>query len=405
MVRWWTAVVLTACCLAACTPDDAEDSAASPDGLTESAQGSVADDSAPVVVPSTIPSAPSTVDPRAETVVLGRANWPSGRVQAEVLRQLMVELGYQVTSPSDFESSPDWAYQQMAKGEIHLWANSWYPNHLHWWEGEVDGEDDTIGSRLTRIDPPMAPASGLQGWLVTKSWAEANDVSTIDQINADPRLWQQLDSDGNNRGEFYGCPEEWACDDMMRAMMMFGGWENLEQIDEDFEPMFDEFVERAERGEPAIAYVWAPTSYVSRSAVGDTTMWLSILEESVLDDSNPLQIDLGGIEEWCQRCNGVVGFKDLDTDVCLHGPDGCQLGWNAASIEITANQDWLDQNPELHQLFRQITFSAVELSDADHAVEQLGGSEADILAVATRWIDDNRATVDQWLNAATSVTN
>jgi glycine betaine/proline transport system substrate-binding protein len=393
-------MVLIACVLAACTPDDSESSGAPVDAAVADAERSIADDSAPVTVAPTVPASPPTADPRAETVVLGRANWSSGRVQAEILRQLMTELGYDVTPPSNFESSPDLAYQWIATGEIHLWANSWYPNHLRWWEGEIEAENLSIGRRLARIDPPMAPAGGLQGWLVTRSWAEANDVQTLDQINADPLLWQQLDRDGNGRGEFYGCPEEWTCDDITRAMMLFAGWDNLEQVRDDFEPMFDEFVQMAERGQPAIAYVWAPTSYVSRAAVGDTTMWLSILDDSVLDDSNPLQIDLGGVEEWCQRCEGVVGFKELGPDVCLHGPDGCQLGWNAASIEITANEDWLERNPQLHELLRHIRFSAVQLSDADRAAERLGGSEADVVEAAARWIDDNRATVDTWLAAA-----
>ena len=39
--------------------------------------------------------------------------------------------------------------------------------------------------------------SGVQGFLVTKTWAEDNNVSTIDQINRDESLWSQFDSEGN----------------------------------------------------------------------------------------------------------------------------------------------------------------------------------------------------------------
>lgn len=64
MVRWRMAVILIACVLAACTPDDSESSGAVADDVVADAEGSVADDSTPAVVPSTLPS-PPTIDPRA----------------------------------------------------------------------------------------------------------------------------------------------------------------------------------------------------------------------------------------------------------------------------------------------------------------------------------------------------
>lgn len=362
----------------------------------------VADDSAPFEITTTIPEVPNSTEVRTHSegaFIMGQANWDSGWVHAHILHDLVEELGYEVTTPGDREFAPDRAYEAMANGQIDFWANSWYPGHMLWWDGELrTGEQ--VGSKLTRMDQAIAPASGLQGWLVTKAWAEQNGVTTIDQINADPTLWQQLDTDGNGKGEFFGCPEDWSCDDIMSAMSTFADWRNLEQMQTDYDIMFDEFLSRAEQGEPAIAYTWAPSVYLARANVGETTMWISILDASVVDDSNPLQIDVGPPGWDCQRCDGAVGFKELSADICLQGPDGCQLGWSAASIEITANQTWLNEHPDVHELFQQVRFSAGELSTLLLDVEQAAGDQIAVEAVAQQWIAENRDKVDRWLDAA-----
>lgn len=387
----------------------ADDMAASEqtEDSSESAVSAVADDSAPIELPEeVIASIPRvnpqpTPEPPEGSIVMGRANWSSGYVQAQIIHDLVEELGYEVTDPSERESAPDRSYQWMATGAIDFWANSWYPTHESWWEGELPS-GSRVGDHLTRFDPPMSPDGGLQGWLVTKSWADANGVTTIDQINADADLWQQLDSDGNGKGELYGCPEDWTCDDIMTSMLLFAEWHNLEQVQAGYEAMFAEFLAKAERGEPAITYTWAPTSYVAQAKLGETTMWISILDKSVLDDSNPIGTEPGEAAHYGQR-DGTIGFKDLGPDICLYGPDGCQLGWNAATIEITANSDWLAEYPDVGELFTHINFSANELSQLLLEAEGMGNDHVAIEAVATNWIAANRETVDEWLAAASAI--
>lgn len=410
--RWFAGGVAAAALAGGCASQSAQvttaDDVAASEGVADSA-GDVADDSAPIELPeiATPPSIPSVNPPVAPeppegSLVMGRANWSSGYAHAQIIHDLVEELGYQVTDPSERETSPDLAYQRMATGAIDFWANSWYPGHLSWWEGELPS-GSRVGDQLMRVEPPMSPDAGLQGWLVTKSWAETNDVTTLDQINADPDLWQQLDSDGNGLGEFYGCPPDWTCDDIMHSTAVYAEWNNLEQVQRGYDAMFDDFLAAAARGEPAIIYTWAPTDYVARAELGETTMWISILDDSVLDDSNPLQIDYGGVVEWCQRCDGVVGFKNLGPDVCLHGPDGCQLGWNAATIEITANRDWLAEYPDVAELFRQVRFSGAELSGLVLAAESYGLSDDAVERAAAEWMVTNRHTVDEWLARASAV--
>jgi len=345
------------------------------------------------------PAVPSAeLRPGEGTVInMGRANWSSGWVQAQILHDLLEELGYEVSSPDDLEFAPDLGYETMAEGDMDFWANSWYPGHLSWWEGKrTDGA--RVGDHLVRLEGSLMPGGGLQGMLITKSWAEENGVTTLDQINADEALWSQLDSDGNGKGEFYGCPEDWTCDDIMASNIEFAGWTNLEQTQAGYDAMFAEFLDKAKAGDPAIIYTWTPTSYIAQAFPGEITMWLSMNNESVLDDSNPLGRQGG--EEYTQIRGPEIGYRGLGADTCLQGPDGCQVGWLATDIEITANKDFLAANPAAEALFREFAPPMIDLAIAGVALGNSDGAQADVEKIAADWIAQNRALADGWLDAA-----
>lgn len=325
------------------------------------------------------------------TVNMGRANWSSGYVHAQILHDLLEELGYDVSSPDGLEFAPDLGYQTMASGEMDLWANSWYPGHYSWHEGDLP-DGSRIGDNLTVVEGSVMPGGGLQGMLVTKSWAEANGVTSMDSINADEALWSQLDSDGNGKGEFYGCPEDWTCDDIMASQIAFAGWDNLEQTQAGYDAMFAEFLTKAQAGDPAIIYTWTPTSYLAQAIPGETTMWLH--QETILDDSNPL-----GKEGGASYSQGE-GYAGLGSDVCL-GPGGeCNTGWEAADILVTVNKAWGDANPEAMALFAVYNPPLIDMAIAGVDLNASDGSQAAVEEIAAKWIADNRDLADEWIAAA-----
>lgn len=328
---------------------------------------------------------------------IGRAPWSAGFVQAQILHDLLELAGYEVNDPAEHELAPDLAYRAMASGELDLWANSWYPNHQTWWEQSLDDESD-VGDHLVRLEEPMIEAGGLQGFLVSMAWAAEHEVTTLDQINDDPLLREQLDTDGNGLAEIYGCPTEWTCDDVIDAMIEFAEWDGFEQISSDYDEMFEDFLVKAESGLPAVAFVWTPTPYIARAVPGTTTMWLSVEASSVLDDSNPTG-QQGG-EEFTQRRGLEVGHTGLPSDVCLIGPDGCQIGWLASDIEITANAAWLDDNPVARALFEVFRPELIDLSIAGVALSESGGTPDELELVAAQWMEEHQDVVDEWIAVA-----
>ena len=67
-------------------------------------------------------------DPSGE-VRMARASWDTGFMQAEITRQLLEELGMSVSDPADLTRSAETFYPAVARGEVDLWVNGWFPLH------------------------------------------------------------------------------------------------------------------------------------------------------------------------------------------------------------------------------------------------------------------------------------
>ncbi len=333
------------------------------------------------------------------SVTLGRANWSTGYFQAEIYRLMMEELGYDVSDPSELELGPNNAYIAMAQGQMDFWVNSWYPGHLAWLAGELP-DGTLVGDHLTIIGEEMI-AGGLQGYLVTKSFADEYGVYTMDELNRNAEALAAFDATdpdpGNGKADIFGCPEAWTCDNIITNQILFSGWDNIVQTIAGYDPMFTQAVASANDGVPMVAYTWTPSAYITQLRPGDNVYWMGV--DEILDDSNPSGTE-GGEEHDQRGEDGNGGYATIGPDQCpsaADNPDGlCPIGWVAADILVTANNDFLADNPAAEALLDAVKLSVIDVSLAN--VEQ--GEGADPADLAAAWIADNRETVDGWLEAA-----
>jgi len=347
---------------------------------------------------SACPAAPAAAAPEVDLtpgegveLTMCRANWASGYIQAEIVRQILQQAGFGVSDPSTIELGPSNAYTAMAEGSCDFWANSWYPGHFSWFENQLP-DGSLVGDYVEAV-PGLFQDSGVQGFLVTKTWAEDNNVSTIDQINRDESLWSQFDSDGNGKGEILGCPESWTCDDIIESQIAFGNgtepWDNMEETKAGYDGLFAEMVNRVNAGEPGILYTWSPASYLTVLVPGVNVLWLSV--EAVLDGSNPLGKEGGENHQQEQ------GFTDFGADMCTQP---CQLGWSAADIQVSMRTDRLDENPFLRSLFPLIKPSILDISFLQVDQTDGDGSQAHVAELATGWMTENAEVVAGWIAEA-----
>ena len=391
-------------------------------GCTSSGDGGPADavatlqpSSTTTIVPTTT-TAPPPVEPLG-TVRVIRPNWDSSIGANSVLMLLLEDLGYEIEDVSVKEGrAVDLLYSDLATGEADITFEAWLPRHRSWFEGEVNGE--RIGDFLEVIDPPLQPAGGVQGFLVTKSWAEAEGITHLGQINDDPALVEALDADGDGLGEIYGCPDEWTCDDIIWSFIYNNAWESLEQLHrtrttvqpEPYDAVFEAFLERVDRGEAAVAYTWTPTRYYANAAIGQDTLWLSVTNDAAYGGARGLHYWSVADNAWeidTTRLNedGTAGFAGLPSETCTQGPDGCQTGWLGWDIHAVANVEWLDANPIARALVEAVELDTIEVSQLLVELEQLELEQWSDKVEASRviareWLDANPDPVRTWLEAA-----
>jgi glycine betaine/proline transport system substrate-binding protein len=382
--------------------------------LIASACGDSTDDTtaAPATTVATT-AAPAALPGEGTTITMGRADWATGYFQAAVYQALLEELGYSVTDPSELELGPSLAYLSMAQGDFDFWVNSWYPGHISWWAPELpDGTKvgdhliaygptpDTAGefaSNFTNTGGELV-AGGLQGYLVTKAFADEYGLKTLDDLNNNADALAAFDATdpvpGNGIADIYGCQESYTCDNIITNQIAFSGWENIQQTIAGYDAMVAEAIDKANSDTPMVIYTWTPSAYITQLIPGDNVVWIGV--EDVIDDSNPTGQDGG--EGHDQR----PGTANIGEETCPVAADlgTCQLGWIAADIMVTANSDFAEANPVAAALFNVVSLPIIDVSLAN--VEQDNGmnTNEDIKSLAAKWIEDNRSTVDEWIAAA-----
>ncbi len=330
------------------------------------------------------------------TVTMARADWSTGYFQAAVYRQLLQELGYEVSDPAALELGPSLAYLSMAQGDFDFWVNSWYPGHLSWWDPELP-DGSKVGDHLEVVGEELI-AGGLQGYLMTKAFADKHGITTMDEFNANADAIAEYDAQdpvpGNGFADIYGCQESWTCDNIILNQIAFSGWDNIQETIAGYDAMMAEAVAKADNGEPMVIYTWTPSAYITQLIPGSNVIWLGV--DETLDDSNPAGQDGGEAHD--QR----PGTANIGPEQCPSAAEKgtCQLGWIAADIQVTANKDFLDANPAARKLLELVKLPILDVSLAN--VEQANGRDTneDIAELASEWIADNRALVDGWLNEA-----
>ncbi|MCY3650595.1 MAG: hypothetical protein F4Z00_04025 [Acidimicrobiaceae bacterium] len=331
-------------------------------------------------------------------VTAARADWQSGYFQAELYKLLLEELGYDVSDPAEAELGPQNAYTAMALGDVDYWPNSWYPAHLAWHAAQLP-DGSLVGDHLEIVGEQML-GGGLQGFLVDKSFADAYGVYTMDELNRNAEALAAFDATdpvpGNGKADVFGCPTTWTCDNVITNMIAFSGWDNIAQVTDFYDDMFDRAVANIGTGVPTVIFTWAPSAYIARLPPGGDVYWMGM--ENILDDSNPADQPHG--HDHNQRgFDGTGGYAPISADQCPSAADQpsgrCKIGWFAPDIQVTANKDFLDANPAARALFEAVKLSVVEVSQNNLAVS--GGSSPAVQAVM--WVAENRALVDQWLTA------
>ncbi len=328
------------------------------------------------------------------SVTMARANWTTGYMQAAIYHHLLEELGYDVSDPADLELPPANAYLAMAEGAFDFWANSWYPLHTSFLNGEMP-DGSLVNEHISAVGEEMI-AGGLEGLMTNKSLVDEYGIKTLDQIMADDELFDLYESSDPNPGDgvlqILGCVVGWGCYDALAQTIEIAGYgDRLEQLEVGgYDAVIAEAVARVNDGTPFIAYTWTPSGYVTQLIPGVNAMWLA---------HEPDKLHDGSMDNPDAAVNRPAS---LGPDVCTNDP--CWLFRESSDILVTARNDFLVENPAAAKLLELVKISVVDVALQNVLYDSGEDTTPDVNRHASDWIADNRDLIDQWLTEARSAT-
>jgi len=320
---------------------------------------------------------PAAGDDGGAQVRMARASWDTGFMQAEVTRQLLEELGHDVADPAGRTLDAATFYPLLARGEIDLWVNGWFPLHEPFLDRQlVTGQ--TISEPIEVVGTQVE-AGALQGFLVDRASAERLGITSTDDL-ADPAVAAEFDTDGDGLADLLGCDDGWGCQLGIDERISGSDWgANVEQVSGDYAELVAGALERIEAGDPVLLYTWTPNWTVDVLEPGEDVVWLESTPPAGVEGSTVVQ-DLAG---------------------CATGAGDCELGWLVNDVRGVANADFLAANPDVRALLERVRIPLDDIAEQNARMQAAEGySDADVRRDAEEWIAANRDQVDAWLEAS-----
>ncbi|MHA6692938.1 glycine betaine/L-proline ABC transporter substrate-binding protein ProX [Devosia sp. A449] len=300
------------------------------------------------------------------SVNMAQATWDTGWFYAEIYRQLLVELGYEV--PQIVTLDAPLFYQAVAQGDMDLWVDGSFPLHDSYRRAFEQGAE-IVGA--------VVAAGTTEGYLVNISAIKEFNIRTLDDFKRD-EVKAAFDRNGDGLADLVACPAGWGCELMIEHHLdAYELREHINPIKAGYPASMADAIAAYEAGENILFYTWTPNWTLNELVPGEDVMWIEVPEVNIPDMSLAQTATI----------EGVVG--------CVADP--CTVGFPGGDIVPVANSAFLEENPAVRAL---LEVASVPLADISAQNAAMYAGDDDFVAHATAWIEDNRETVDGWLGAA-----
>lgn len=311
-------------------------------------------------------------DGDAPVVRMARATWDTGWFQAEIHRQLLGRLGYQVVGPQTMTNEA--FYGAAAAGEVDLWANGWFPLHRRLLPGGSPGPLQIVGTQVE--------GGALQGYFVDQATAREHGITGLEQLR-DPAVAELFDADDDGRADLIGCNPGWGCEAVIEHHLdAYGLRETVEHVQGDYSPLMGRTVERYESGQPVLFYTWTPNWTVGQLQPGEDVRWLQA----------PFP-DLPESQRGAESRTAVAGLSGCPDDPC-------RTGWPPNDIRAVANRAFLAANPPVRRLLEAVEIPLGDILAQNARMVAGEGDATDIVDHAEDWIAEHPGRVSDWITAA-----
>ena len=306
---------------------------------------------------------------QGRTIRMARATWDTGWFQAEIFKQLFEALGYTVDGPRTYDNEA--FYQALAQGEVDLWVNGWFPLH-----------DIYLTNEAIEVVGFEVQGGALQGYLVDKTSAEALNITSLADFKR-PEVVATFDPDGDGRANLIGCNVGWGCAQIIEHHLdAYDLREVVEHIQGDYGPLMLNTLSQFESRTPTFFYTWTPNWTVGALVPGRDVVWIEVPFPSLPPEQRDFEDD-----------TTIAGIEG-----CVKTP--CAVGFPPNDIRTVANQAFLEANPGVRALLKQVAIPLNDISQQNARLLAGEDDQSDIVRHAQEWIAHHQVEVDDWLAQA-----
>ncbi len=309
---------------------------------------------------------------KGKTLKPARATWDTGYFQEALIRRGMQELGYKVEKPKEL-SNPLF-YQSLTLGDVDYWANGWFPLHTAQLPKNFDSKAEIIGY--------VVRAGGLQGYLVSKSYAEKYNIKSLDDFKRD-EVRKAFDMNGDGKADLVACPPGWGCEKVISYHMdVYNLKKYIDPIKASYSASMSQALAQHKAGKPVFFYTWAPNWTIFKLKPGTDVVWINVPEIKPSESQSAFKDRM--------TASGIVGAVT----------DPVKLGFVVNDIRAVANKKFLTENPAAKVFLAEFTLPLADINEQNTKMNAGEKSEKDIEHHVDQWIAANKATWKKWLEAA-----
>jgi glycine betaine/proline transport system substrate-binding protein len=291
----------------------------------------------------------------AAEVKMGRANWDTGYFQAEVYKQALEKMGYEVTDPKTMK--PSVFYVAAAAGDVDLWVNGWFGTHDGYIE-ETKGKVKAVGN--------VMPKGGLQGYLIDKKTADKFKIKSVMDIKNHAK---QFDSNGDGKADMVACPPGWGCEKQItKHFAELGLGEFINPIQADYSASMADAIAKQKNGKSVLFYTWTPNWTVGALELGKDIVWIEVPYSQTKSVKVP----------------NATKSK-------------INMGFGADDIRPAANVAFLKANPKIEKMLKKASIPLADVAAQNMKMNAGEKSEKAIKKHADAWIKANQSTFNGWL--------
>lgn len=290
----------------------------------------------------------------AQEVVVGLTAWPSAKVSAYVIGQVLAERTG--VTPIYVERGSLGLLTSIAQGDIDVYPELWSPN--------LDAAVSRVGAAVT-VSPHSV--TGRQGICATRAAIDQTGIKAVSDLT-NPDIAAAFDTDDDGRGELWIGDATWFSTQVEQVRARSAGYDKTMQLLQTPEDMAMAAVDAsAALAQPRVFYCyWPHHVFVLHDVV--------MLAEPAFDAAAWKIVAPAGDPDWLEHSRAGTA-------------------WDASSLSIAFATRLKTELPEVADILSRIQFEPEDIAGMSYALQVERKSPED---AAQQWLAEHRARIDGW---------